>query len=98
MLAGDVVDCMVALPPQIFYSTQIPACHWFLARDKGPHRKGACDRRGQVLFVDARKLGHLVDPTCREFSIDDIKRIADSYHAWRGGDHASVYQDIPGFC
>ena len=98
LVDGDVVDCMVALPPQLFYSTQIPACLWFLARDKRPHRNGARDRRGQVLFIDARKLGYLVDRTRREFSDEDIERIAGTYHAWRGGDDASDYEDVPGFC
>ena len=82
MVEGDVVDCMIALPGQLFYSTQIPACLWFLARNKGNH--GFRDRRGEVLFIDARKMGHLVDRTRREFSDDDIATIATTYHAWRG--------------
>jgi type I restriction-modification system DNA methylase subunit len=102
MVEGDVVDCMVALPPQLFYSTQIPACLWFLARDKRADQKGgrkdARDRRGEVLFIDARKLGHLVDRTRRELSDDDIARIAGAYHAWRGADGAAAYADEPGFC
>jgi type I restriction enzyme M protein len=96
MIEGDVVDCMVALPGQLFYSTPIPACLWFLARNKGNHRFR--DRRGEVLFIDARKLGHLVDRTRREFSDDDIARIATTYHAWRGEPEAGVYKDVPGFC
>jgi type I restriction enzyme M protein len=93
MVEGDVVDCMVALPGQLFYSTQIPACLWFLARDKknGTFR----DRRGEVLFIDARKLGHLVDRTRREFSDADVAQIAGTYHAWREG---RDYVDAPGFC
>ncbi|WP_367268157.1 type I restriction-modification system subunit M [uncultured Thiohalocapsa sp.] len=98
LVEGDVVDCMVALPPQLFYSTQIPACLWFLARDKRPVRKDARDRRREVLFIDARKLGHLVDRTRRELSDDDIARIAGAYHAWRGADGAAAYTDEPGFC
>ena len=66
LVEADVVDCMIALPGQLFYSTQIPACLWFLARNKNPG--GWRDRRGEVLFIDARKLGHLVDRTRKEFS------------------------------
>ena len=83
MVEGDVVDCMIALPGQLFYSTQIPACLWFLARNKNPGQ-GWRDRRGEVLFIDARKLGQMVDRTRKEFSDDDIASIAGTYHAWRG--------------
>ena len=96
MVEADAIDCMVALPGQLFYSTQIPACLWFLARDKKP--KGWRDRRGEVLFIDARKLGALVDRTRRELSDADIARIADTYHAWRGEPDAGTYADVPGFC
>ena len=97
MIESDAVDCMVALPGQLFYSTQIPACLWFLARNKNPGR-GLRDRRGQVLFIDARKMGVLVDRTRRELTEDEIKKIADTYHAWRGEPGAGEYADIPGFC
>ncbi|WP_022949969.1 class I SAM-dependent DNA methyltransferase [Methylohalobius crimeensis] len=93
---GDVVDCMIALPGQLFYSTQIPACLWFLARDKKNNKFR--DRRGQVLFIDARKLGHMVDRTRREFSEEDVAKISATYHAWRGEEGAGDYEDIPGFC
>ena len=96
MVEADVVDCMVALPGQLFYSTQIPACLWFLSRNKA--NGGLRDRRGEVLFIDARKLGHLVDRTRRELSDEDIARIAGTYHAWRGEDGAGEYADVPGFC
>jgi len=96
MIEGDVVDCMIALPGQLFYSTQIPACLWFLARNKGNH--GFRDRRGEVLFIDARKLGHMVDRTRKEFSDEDIEKIAGTYHAWRGEPGADDYADVPGFC
>lgn len=96
MLEADAVDCMVALPGQLFYSTQIPACLWFLARNKNPDKLR--DRRGQVLFIDARKMGALVDRTRREFSDADIQKIAATYHAWRGETNAGEYADIPGFC
>ncbi len=96
LIEADLVDCMVALPGQLFYSTQIPACLWFLARDRknGTFR----DRRGHVLFIDARKLGRMVDRTHRELTDEDIARIADTYHAWRGESQAGAYEDIPGFC
>ena len=97
MLEADVVDCMVALPGQLFYSTQIPACLWFLARNKNPG-KNLRDRRGQVLFIDARKLGVLVDRTRRELTDDEIKKIANTYHAWRGEQDAGEYADVAGFC
>ena len=97
IIEDDLVDCMVALPPQLFYSTQIPACLWFLARNKNPG-KGWRDRRGQVLFVDARHLGRMVDRTHRELTEDEIQRIAGTYHAWRGEPEAGEYRDIPGFC
>jgi len=83
MLEADAVDCMVALPGQLFYSTQIPACLWFLARNKNPG-KDLRDRRGQVLFIDARKMGALVDRTRRELTDEEVQKIADTYHAWRG--------------
>ena len=84
MIEGEVVDCMIALPGQLFYSTQIPACLWFLAKDKSngiARDKTLRDRRGEVLFIDARKLGFMVDRTRKEFSDADIARIADTYHA-----------------
>jgi len=96
IVEADLVDCMVALPGQLFYSTQIPACLWFVARDKKNRRFR--DRRGQVLFVDARKLGRMVDRTHRELTDDDIGRIAGTYHAWRGEKSAGEYKDVPGFC
>ncbi len=96
LVESDLVDCMVALPGQLFYSTQIPACLWFLARDRkgGKYR----DRQGEILFIDARKLGKMVDRTHRELTDADISRIADTYHAWRGEDGARDYADVPGFC
>lgn len=97
MIEADVVDCMVALPGQLFYSTQIPACLWFLTREKAPG-KGRRDRRGQVLFIDARKMGELVDRTRRELTDAEIQKIADTYHAWRGEKNAGEYADVAGFC
>ena len=93
LIEANLIDCMVALPGQLFYATQIPVCLWFLARDR---RNGKFrDRRGEILFLDARKLGRMVDRTHRELSSEDIARIADTYHAWRNGEG---YEDVPGFC
>lgn len=97
MIEADAVDCMVALPGQLFYSTQIPACLWFLARTKNPG-KGLRDRRGHLLFIDARKLGVLVDRTRRELIDEEIQKIANTYHAWRGEQKAGEYADVAGFC
>ncbi len=96
LVEADLVDCMVALPGQLFYSTQIPACLWFLARGK---RNGKLpDHHGQVLFIDARKVGRMVDRTHRELTDEDIARIASTYHAWRGEKDAGKYADVSGFC
>lgn len=96
LIEAQLVDCMVALPGQLFYSTQIPACLWFLARNRknGKFR----DRRGEILFIDARKMGDMVDRTHRELTKEDIDKISDTYHAWRGKKSADTYSDILGFC
>lgn len=96
LVDDDRVDCIVTLPGQLFYSTQIPVCLWFMARNKAP--KGLRDRRGEILFIDARKMGHMVDRTHRELSTEDIRKIADTYHAWRGQAEAGQYEDVKGFC
>jgi type I restriction enzyme M protein len=105
IVEADLVDCMVALPGQLFYSTQIPVCLWFLTRSKknGPGGRPARDRRGETLFIDARKMGTLVDRIHRELTDDDIARIAGTYHAWRGDPpvgsaSTAIHSDIPGFC
>jgi len=115
IIEADLVDCMVALPGQLFYSTQIPVCLWFLARNKrslpspahgrGAGGEGFRDRRGETLFIDARKLGTLVDRVHRELTDDDVAKVAGAYHAWRGDPdsaHPEVskgeYADVPGFC
>ncbi|MFF2048395.1 type I restriction-modification system subunit M [Stenotrophomonas bentonitica] len=101
MIAAGAVDCMVALPGQLFYSTQIPACLWVLAKDRSNglvKNSKLRDRRGEILFIDARNMGVLVDRTRRELTEDEIARIATTYHAWRGEKNAAEYSDVPGFC
>ena len=95
IVEADLVDCMVALPSQLFYATQIPVCLWFIARDK-KNGRGFRDRRGETLFIDARKLGSMMDRVHRELTAEDIAKIAGTYHAWRGD--AVGYEDVPGFC
>jgi len=96
IIKADMVDCMIALPGQLFYTTQIPVCLWFLVRNK---KNGKFhDRRGKTLFIDARKMGTLVDRVHRELSDEDIARVARTYHAWRGEKGAGKYEDMPGFC
>jgi len=85
LIEADLVDCMVALPGQLFYSTQIPVCLWFLAKNKAADAKrGFRDRRQQTLFIDARKLGALIDRVHRELTDADLEKITSTYHAWRG--------------
>ncbi|KAB1651990.1 SAM-dependent DNA methyltransferase [Pseudoclavibacter chungangensis] len=94
IVEADLVSCMVALPTQLFRSTGIPVCVWFFAKDKGA-------RAGEVLFIDARNLGHMVDRAERALSEDDIAKIAGTFHAWRGVDSSAAlgeYADVPGFC
>jgi type I restriction enzyme M protein len=100
LIEEDLVECMVALPGQLFTNTQIPACIWFLTKDKagsaGKSGKGGKrDRRDEVLFIDARNLGYMRDRVLRDFTTDDIRKVADCFHAWRTGEG---YEDIPGFC
>jgi len=96
LIEADLVDCMIAMPGQLFYTTQIPVCLWFLARNK---KNGKFkDRRGQTLFIDARKLGFLVDRIHRELLDEEIGRVAKTYHAWRGEKEVGKYKDVPGFC
>ena len=103
IVEADLVSCMVALPTQLFRSTGIPVCVWFFAKDKGIGAQGSVDRTGQVLFIDARELGFMVDRAERSLASEDIAKIADTYHAWRGspsagGEDRSAYADVPGFC
>jgi type I restriction enzyme M protein len=98
LVERDFVECMVALPGQLFTNTQIPACIWLLSKDKANGfnlDKKKRDRRGQFLFIDARQLGYMKDRVLRDFTVDDIKKIADTFHAWQQDDG---YADVPGFC
>jgi len=94
MIEAGIVDCMVALPAQLFYNTMIPACLWFLARDRTNHKFR--DRSKEILFIDARNLGTMVTRRNKAFTDEDIAQISDTYHAWRG--EGGEYGDIPGFC
>ncbi|QDJ10330.1 Type I restriction-modification system methylation subunit [Roseomonas mucosa] len=96
LLEADALDCIISLPAQLFYSTQIPASLWFLARDKAP--PGWRKRSGSMLMIDARKMGGLVDRTRRELADDEIERITSTYHAWQGRPGAKPYTDVLGFC
>ncbi len=100
MIEANIVDCMVALPAQLFYNTMIPACLWFLARDRTNHKFR--NRSNEILFIDARKLGTMINRRNKEFAPEDIAKIAGTYHAWRGeevGDREGrPYEDIAGFC
>jgi type I restriction enzyme M protein len=99
MVEEDLVACMVALPTQLFRTTQIPACLWFLARDKTPQgSKRLADRRGEVLFIDGRAMGVMVNRTERVLTDEEIAKIAGAYHAWRGTAPSREYKDEPGLC
>src|SRR3989338_1733800 len=94
IIKADLVDCIVALPKQLFYNTGIPACLWFLSRKKSGN--GDRKRTGEILFIDASEVGHMADKTHREFSEDDMAKVAGTYHEWRKRD--GKYKDIKGFC
>ncbi|AKS34790.1 type I restriction-modification system subunit M [Mycolicibacterium goodii] len=102
IVEADLVSCMIALPTQLFRSTGIPVCLWFFAKDKTAGKQGSVDRTGQVLFIDARELGYMVDRAERALSNQEIVRIGDTYHAWRGSKSAAdkgvSYENVPGFC
>jgi type I restriction enzyme M protein len=99
LIEADMVDCMIALPGQLFYTTQIPVCLWFLTRSKKADKKrGFRNRTGETLFIDARKLGSLIDRTHRDLSTEEIAEVARTYHAWRGEAKDGAYEDRAGFC
>jgi type I restriction enzyme M protein len=106
MIDNDLVDCMIALPGQLFYTTQIPVCLWFLSRDKQAQSpvskdRGFRNRQGETLFIDARNIGAMIDRTHKELSVEDIKNIGETYHAWRSEADAGgyeAYEDEAGYC
>jgi type I restriction enzyme M protein len=104
LIENDLIECMVALPGQLFTNTQIPACIWFLTKNKNPRVDKAGrklrGRKGEVLFIDARNLGHMKDRVLRDFSFDDIQKVADLFHAWKTGEAVNgvAYEDQAGFC
>lgn len=102
IVEADLVSCMIALPTQLFRSTGIPVCVWFFAKGKSKGKGGSVDRSGQVLFIDARELGYMVDRAERALSDEEIVQIGDTFRAWRGSPSAVakelVYEDVPGFC
>jgi type I restriction enzyme M protein len=104
LIENDLIECMVALPGQLFTNTQIPACIWFLTKNKTARTDKAGrklrDRKGEVLFIDARNLGYMKDRVLRDFTRDDIEKVADLYHAWKTGTEVNgiAYEDQAGFC
>ena len=99
LIDHDLVECMVALPGQLFTNTQIPACIWFLTKNKTARMTAAGrqlrERKGEVLFIDARNLGYMKDRVLRDFTQDDINKVAEVFHNWQIGEG---YEDVPGFC
>lgn len=102
LVDADLVECIVALPPQLFFGTPIPVSLWFLTKNKAGIPNGAATRprQGETLFIDARKIGFMETRTIRAFTDDDVNKIADTYHAWRGTETSDgkPYEDVPGFC
>jgi type I restriction enzyme M protein len=102
LVEGDLVECIVALPPQLFFGTQIPVCLWYLTKNKAgvPNGHETRARKGETLFIDARKVGFMESRTVKTFSDEDVLKIADTYHAWRGSETSAeqTYRDVPGFC
>jgi type I restriction enzyme M protein len=96
IIQADLVDCVIAMPEKLFYSTPIPVCLWFLSRNKAGREMR--DRRGETLFIDARRMGTQADRIHRELSDSDIRRVAGVYHSWRGEKDADTYEDVAGFC
>jgi type I restriction enzyme M protein len=99
MVENDLVDCMIALPGQLFYTTQIPVCLWFLTKNKkSDSERGYRNREGETLFIDARKIGSMISRTQKELNSEDIAAIARTYHAWRGEAKDGDYEDQAGYC
>lgn len=102
LVEEDLVECIVALPDKLFYTTGIPVCLWFLTKDKSARQvkteRPQRDRKGEILFIDARNMGTMATRTVRELSDEEIAKIADTYNAWRGEPDLGSYEDVPGFC
>ncbi|MBA1445606.1 MAG: type I restriction-modification system subunit M [Chromatiales bacterium] len=104
IIENDLVDCMIALPGQLFYTTQIPVCLWFLTKNKksqtveGHVESSHRNRQGETLFIDARNMGSMIDRTHKDLTVDDIAEIGRTYHAWRGEQKDGMYEDKAGFC
>jgi type I restriction enzyme M protein len=95
VVEADLVDCIVAMPEKLFLNTGIPVCLWFVSKNR--HGNGHRQRRGEVLFIDARQLGRMDTRTLRVLDLEDISKIADTYHAWRSMKPRQPYADVPGF-
>ena len=104
MIDKDLVDCMIALPGQLFYTTQIPVCLWFMTKNKKAVsiKKGKTqerrDRTGETLFIDARQMGTMISRVHKELTEEDLDRITTTYHSWRGQTAEGSYEDIAGYC
>ncbi len=105
LIENDLVECMVALPGQLFTNTQIPACIWFLTKNKNERTAASGrklrNRQNEILFIDARNLGYMKDRVLRDFTLDDLNQITDSYHQWQSvipSEAEGIYKDVPGFC
>ena len=96
LVEADLVDCIVAMPEKLFFNTGIPVCLWFLAKDR--HGNGHRPRTGEILFIDARQLGHMETRTLRVLDDADTQRVTGTYHAWRSREPDEQYADVPGFC
>ena len=96
LLEADLVDCIVALPDKLFFNTGIPACLWFISKNR--HGNGHRDRHGEVLFIDARNMGEMITRAQRQLTEADIERIASTYNTWRSRDEHETYEDVAGFC
>lgn len=99
IIEKDLVDCMIALPGQLFYTTTIPVCLWFITKNKKEDsERGYRNREGETIFIDAREIGSMISRTNKELTTDDIADIARTYHAWRGEKKDGTYEDIAGYC
>jgi type I restriction enzyme M protein len=102
LIEDDLVECIVAMPGQLFFTTSIPVCLWFLTKDKSDRKikseRTQRNRKGEILFIDARKMGRMIDRKVKELTDEDLAKIADTYHAWRGEQEVSDYLDVEGFC